>query len=314
MSLNAHLATGCTTICRAWALERAGGEVLGFTDHDRDLGFDGMVFRADAGLSARALEQVTGLAVDNSEAVGALRDAGLREEDILAGRYDGAGLRIWEVNWADVAQRRLIFRGSLGEITRAGGAFRAELRGLSEPLGQPGGRVYHAACSAVLGDHACRFDLETPGYFAEISLASVQEGVEIAFDPIEAVAPGWFASGRVRVLSGAAEGLVGYVRDDRMRDGLRVLTLWDSLRAPLVPGDLVRLTVGCDKQAATCRLRFDNMLNFQGFPHIPGEDWMTAYPKAGKAHSGGPLRLPLPPAPEAGGNPGLPLPPFPLLP
>lgn len=293
MSLTEHLATGTTTICRAWALERRDGVVLGFTDHDRDLSFEGVMFRAEAGLTARALEQVTGLAVDNSEAVGALRDAGLREEDILAGRYDGAALRIWEVNWADLAQRRLIFRGSLGEITRAGGAFRAELRGLSEPLGQPGGRIYHAACSAVLGDGACRFDLETPGYFAESAVVSVRDGVEISFDPIDTVGPGWFAFGRLMVLSGAAAGLVGHIRDDRMRAGLRVLTLWDSLRAPLEPGDMVRLTVGCDKQAATCRLRFDNMLNFQGFPHIPGEDWMTAYPKAGQANSGGSRRTAL---------------------
>ncbi len=290
MSLQAHLATGCTTICRAWALARADGPVLGFTDHDRDLAFDGVTFRAEAGLTARALEQVTGLAVDNSEAVGALRDAGLREEDILAGRYDGAGLRIWEVNWADVTQRRLIFRGSLGEITRAGGAFRAELRGLSEPLGQPGGRIYHAGCSAVLGDQGCKFDRNAPGYFAESAVVAVRDGAEIRVGPIQTVGPGWFALGRLRVLSGAAEGLVGHIRDDRMRDGLRVLTLWDALRAPLAPGDLVRLEVGCDKQAATCRLRFDNMLNFQGFPHIPGEDWMTAYPKAGGANTGGARR------------------------
>ncbi len=290
MSLSAHLASGTTTICRAWALDRRDGLALGFTDHDRDLAFEGLNFRAEAGLTAQALEQVTGLAVDNSEAVGALRDAGLREADILAGRYDGAGLRIWEVNWADLAQRRLIFRGALGEITRAGGAFRAELRGLSEPLGQPGGRIYHAACSAVLGDSACRFDLNAPGYFAETQVVALRDGVEISFDALESVGPGWFAAGRLQVLSGAAEGLVGHIRDDRMRAGLRVLTLWDSLRAPLAPGDHVRLEVGCDKQAATCRLKFDNMLNFQGFPHIPGEDWMTAYPRADQPNAGGARR------------------------
>jgi len=45
-------------------------------------------------------------------------------------------------------------------------------------------------------------------------------------------------------------------------------------------------------------LKFDNFLNFRGFPHIPGEDWLTAYPKAGKANSGGARRpaLPLPTA------------------
>lgn len=296
MSLIDHLATGTTTIARAWALTRDDGVELGFTDHDRDLEFEGVSFRADAGLSARALEQVTGLAVDNSEAVGALRDAGLREDDIMAGRYDGAGLRIWEVNWAAPEQRRLIFRGSLGEITRAGGAFRAELRGLSEALGQPGGRIYHAACSASLGDAACGFDLATPGYFAEVPLLEARDGVHLHVAPIESVSPGWFAGGRVIVQSGQALGLSRHIREDRLVGEARVLTLWDGLRAPLWPGDLLRVEVGCDKQAGTCRMKFDNFLNFRGFPHIPGEDWMTAYPKAGKANRGGARRsaLPLP--------------------
>ena len=287
MSLAEHLALGATTIARAWALTRADGAVLGFTDHDRDLSFEGITFRADAGLSARALEQVTGLAVDNSEAVGALRDAGLTEADIMAGRYDGAELRIWQVNWADPGQRELLFRGSLGEITRAGGAFRAELRGLSEALNTQGGRVYHAACGAVLGDGACRVDLDAPGFSAEVAVVGVEDGQRVRFAPIDTVAPGWFAQGRAVVQSGAAQGLIGHIREDRAEAGARVISLWEGLRAPVVPGDLVRLEAGCDKQAVTCREKFANLLNFRGFPHIPGDDWMTAYPRAGQPNDGG---------------------------
>ena len=287
MSLAEHLALGATTTARAWALTRADGAVLGFTDHDRDLSFEGITFRADAGLSARALEQVTGLAVDNSEAVGALRDAGLTEADIMAGRYDGARLRIWQVNWADPAQRELLFRGSLGEITRAGGAFRAELRGLSEALNTQGGRVYHAICGAVLGDGACRVDLDAPGFSAVAAVVAVDDGQQLRFAPIDSVAPGWFAQGRVVVQTGAAQGLLGHIREDRMEAGGRVVSLWEGLRAPVVPGDLVRLEAGCDKQAVTCREKFANLLNFRGFPHIPGDDWMTAYPRAGQPNDGG---------------------------
>src|SRR5690606_20469724 len=131
-----------TTCCRCWALVRRDGATLGFTDHDADLGFEGITFRADTGLSAAALQQSTGLAVDNTEARGALSSEAITEADIRAGRFDGAGVTAWLVNWADPAQRVLQFRGTLGEVTRAGGAFRAELRGLAEALNQPQGRVY----------------------------------------------------------------------------------------------------------------------------------------------------------------------------
>ena len=105
--LAAHLQTGATTLCRAWALSRKDGITYGFTDHDLPLEFEGITFRADSGLAARALQHATGLAVDNTEAVGVLSDAALREEDIQAGRYDGADVRAWLVNWKDVSQRVL---------------------------------------------------------------------------------------------------------------------------------------------------------------------------------------------------------------
>ncbi len=145
--LKAHLETGVTTTCRCWAVTRSDGVTLGFTDHDCGLAFEGIAFKADTGLSALALQQSTGLSVDNTEALGALSDAAIREADIEAGRYDGAEVRAWLVNWADVDQRQLQFRGSIGELRRAGGAFEAELRGLTDVLNRPVGRVYQKPCT-----------------------------------------------------------------------------------------------------------------------------------------------------------------------
>ncbi len=285
--LGAHLRSGATTVARAWALERADGAVMGFTDHDRDLAFDGVTFRADSGLSARALAQSTGLAVDNTEAAGALSDAALREEDILAGRYDGAALRIWEVNWADVAQRRMIFRGTLGEISRADGAFRAELRGLAEALGQPQGRVYQGVCPAVLGDAACGVDLSQPGMSSERPAEAIEGGRVFRFEGFAGFEERWFEKGRLRVLSGAAQGLAGVIKNDRMSGAGRIIELWEPIPAGVAPGDMLRIEAGCDKRAATCRLKFGNFVNFRGFPHIPGEDWLMAVPRSDAVNDGG---------------------------
>ena len=76
----AHLRAGVTTVCRCWSVVRADGQSYGFTDHDRAFSFEGIRFKADSGLTARAVQQSTGLSVDNSQALGALcttlRDAG----------------------------------------------------------------------------------------------------------------------------------------------------------------------------------------------------------------------------------------------
>jgi len=268
----AHLASGVTTLARCWALTRRDGLVLGFTDHDRDITFEGITFRADTGLSARALQQTTGLSIDNSEALGALSDAAVSEADIRAGRYDGAEVLAWLVNWADPGQRQVLFRGQLGEITRGGGAFRAELVGLSEGLNRAQGRVYQVPCAAVLGDAACKVDLSGPAYSGTGVVLASEAQKRLRVSGLGVFADGWFARGRLVVLSGAAAGLVATVKADRLAAGLRNVELWQSLRADIAVGDEVRLEAGCDKRPATCKEKFANFLNYRGFPDIPGED------------------------------------------
>lgn len=287
--LEAHLAGGATHIAHAWAITRTDGVVLGFTDHDRHLAFENIQFRADSGLSALALQQGTGLSVDNSEAIGVLTDAAIREADIDAGRYDGAEVRCWLVNWGDVAQRQMLFRGTIGEIRRGGGAFTAELRGLAEVLNRPMGRVYQKPCGAVLGDATCRFDLTAPGYAAEVAVVTVV-AARLVLPPLPDFEPGWFQRGRLLVLSGTAAGLSGGIKRDRSDPNARRIDLWSDLRAEVAPGDMVRIEAGCDKRMNTCRFKFNNLLNFQGFPDIPGEDWLTAMPATTGQTTGGSRR------------------------
>ncbi len=286
----AHLDQGLTTLARAWAVQRPDGQVFGFTDHDLDLTFEDVVFKADTGLSASALEQSTGLSVDNTEAFGALSDIAISEIDIEAGRFDGAEVTAWLVNWADVSQRTKLFLGTIGEMRRVGGAFHAELRGLSEALQKPQGRVYQKPCTAVLGDRKCGFDLDADGYSAELDAEIIEQGRVFRWAKIQGFEEGWFARGHLRVLSGAAKGLDGVVKRDRFVDGTRVIELWEPIRLEIKTGDILRLDAGCDKRFETCRLKFANFLNFQGFPDIPGEDWLTAYPSDGGVFDGGSLR------------------------
>ena len=69
----------------------------------------------------------------------------------------------------------------------------------------------------------------------------------------------------------------------------RVVELWRAPSAPLVPDDVFDIYAGCDKRADTCRAKFANFPNFRGFPHIPGDDWMSAYPNSNEVHDGGSL-------------------------
>lgn len=278
-ALEVHLATGLTTVCRCWRVERRDGVVMGFTDHDAALAFEGVAFRPGAGMSAGALALGTGLAVDNGEAMGVLSAESISAADLEAGRYDGAAVSVWLVNWENVAARQLLFAGRIGEVRRGGGAFHAELRGLSEALNRAGGRAYMRHCPAVLGDMRCRFDLAQPGYRVTWRPVEVERGQRFVFAHGGGVQPRWFERGRLFVLEGEGAGLEGVIKHDQTdAAGRRIIELWEPVRAGVAAGVQVRLEAGCDKRAETCRGKFANMTNFRGFPFVPGEDWLVAIP------------------------------------
>jgi uncharacterized phage protein (TIGR02218 family) len=287
--LQARLDGGATRLCRCWRVRRRDGVALGFTDHDDDVVFEGVVHRASSGMDASALQAATGLSVDNAQAVGALSDAAVSEEDIRAGRYDGAEVWHWLVDWERPELRVLLFRGSFGEIRRADGAFEVELRGLAEALNAPVGRSVLRTCDRVLGDAKCGFDVTVPGFSGEGEVAAVGSGLRAT--GLAGFADGWFRQGRLTWLSGGNAGEAATVMTDRLAaDGSRVLTLWRQPGCAVGVGDRFGIVAGCDKQAETCRAKFDNFVNFRGFPHLPGDDWVTAYPKDGASHDGGSLQ------------------------
>ena len=56
-----------------------------------------------------------------------------------------------------------------------------------------------------------------------------------------------------------------------------------------VPASHPQFGLGCDRHLGTCRGRFGNVVNFRGFPHIPGSDFVLRYPRSGDRADGGAL-------------------------
>lgn len=287
-AFHAHLQTGLTTVCRAWDVTRTDGQTFGFTDHDLDLEFDGRVYKADTGLSASAVQHSTGLSIDNSEAIGAISSLSITEDDVDSGRFDAAGIRAWLVNWANPEERELQFQGQIGEIKRQDGTFIAELRGLTEKLNQLVGRVYQKQCTTVLGSRWCGVDTADPAFSV---MATVVEFLECRYLNLGALdyPSDWFARGTCTIETGAAAGTVCLVKTDTVSDESRRIELWEPMSKGLAAGDSVRLIAGCDKRSDTCKLKFNNFVNFQGFPHIPGEDWLVSFPSKNGDNDGGSL-------------------------
>ncbi len=285
-AFQARLDDGATTMARCWKLTLGDGRTRGFTEHDRDLTFGGVAYRAATGVSGSAIEAKTGLAPGDQEIAGILSDEGIDAAELEAGLYDGALVETWLVDWRASEHRLLLSRASIGEVRRGPRAFHAELVGPAARLNAPVGRTVQPACDAVLGDARCGVDLNAAGRAGEAVVTEPGDGRALGVSGLEAFAGDWFAGGAALWLSGANEGL----RAELRASGPGRLELWRASPRPIEPGDRLRVTAGCDKSFATCRARFANHLNFRGFPHMPGNDWVTSYPAEGERHDGSSLR------------------------
>jgi len=285
-ALQAKLDSGVTTLARCWLITRNDGVTQGFTDHDEDVVLDSVTCRAASGLGGSEATQNFGLSVDSSAFSGALADDTLNEDDLAAGRYDGAAAELWLTDWSEPELRVLLAKGTLGEVKREGLAFTAELRGLTQQLAQDTGRLYATTCSADLGDLRCKIDLGDPAYAGSGTVATVDATSSITVSGLDSFDDGWFTAGKLTFTSGANAGLAVEVKIHRKDAGV-TLELWQAMAQPIAPGDAFTVTAGCDKQFPTCHDKFANVVNFRGFPHIPGNDFVISYPLPGEPGNDG---------------------------
>jgi uncharacterized phage protein (TIGR02218 family) len=288
-ALQLHLDGGTTTLAWCWRIERADGEVFGFTDHDRPLAFGGTTYEPESGFSASEIRAGSELAVDAQEAQGVLTSERITETDILDGRWDNAMIEVWRVNWADVSQRTLMRRGNIGQVRRGKAAFVAEVRSLAHVLNQTVGRTFQYYCDAALGDARCGVDLDDPAYRGAGSIAAVLADRVFEATGIGGFAAGWFELGFLEWTSGANAGRRAEIARHAAAGGQVLIELFEAPVRALAAGDAFVIRAGCDKQFATCKAKFGNVVNFRGFPHMPGDDAVLRYANRGDANTGRPL-------------------------
>lgn len=281
-ALAAHIAGNSTTMAVCWKVTRTDGQVFGFTSHDEDIDLEGVTYVATQGISRTAIEGSTKLQAVNSEAIGFLDSAAITDADLKAGMWDHAEVRIFEVNWADLSMGALKqLRGRLGEVLVEGGGYKAELRGIADALNKSIGEIVTPGCTAILGDARCTVDLTD--YTAEGEVTSVADArrtfdtdlasATVRLTPSSTGTPpaGYFDAGLLEWLTGANAGRLIEVKTSAADGRLRLqLEMVDDI----APGDTFSIKAGCVKSREVCVEKFGNVINFRGFPDLPGVDKM----------------------------------------
>ena len=268
--LGERLSADVTRLAICWRVVRADGVALGYTTHDRPLQIAGMRYESAPGMTPSAIVSSADLQVDTMDVGGALTSDTITAADLAAGRYDGAAVEIFMVDWqAPDAGRQLLARGHVGSVEAgidADSGFVASFRGPTAGLAITAVESYSPQCRAELGDTRCR--VATRGRTQRLALAAHDDNA-IALPADVAVAD--YIDGRLRVLEGPLAGI------ERRIVAANGSQLRLDAALDLTPGTIVQIWEGCDKTFQTCRNRFGNAINFRGEPHVPGADLLTRF-------------------------------------
>jgi len=232
--------------------------------------------------------------------------------DVIAGRFDMAEVRVFQINYEDLSMGRMwLKRGWIGQVSVQNLVYTAEIRGMAQMLQNQALELYSANCRYDLGDHRCGFNLlgnmpdTTPatvsgsvtatvdnGTFIDTSRTEITESVDLSTyvyindfinqpsleswaDYVRRIGITlWtdyvFQYGLLTWTSGRNSGLSKEV--DLYTYVGSIIVLVDKMPFTIEVGDEYIVNKGCDKLLFTCKRKFENVLNFGGFPHLPGED------------------------------------------
>ncbi len=104
---------------------------------------------------------------------------------------------------------------------------------------------------------------------------------------LDSFAGGWFRDGLVTWTGGGNAGRQSEVKAHHVDASGVEIELRQLLPHAVTISDAFDIVAGCDKQFSTCRSKFANSVNFRGFPHMPGNDFVVRYPNSNDINNDG---------------------------
>lgn len=262
-----------TTLCYLWRVERQDGFVLRATDHNEAVVFNSETYLPTIGINTTKVVQKLGLGVDNLEVSGALDGDQITEADIDAGFYDGATVDIYIVDWTNTTDSQHKVHGTFGNVFRTELGYTTEIRSQSYILSQEIGRTFQRTCDTKLGSLACGINLNQAAYRLQNATVTASDQGLLTVTGADGFDDEWFSLGLLQTTEGYQYGI-------RQHTGTSI-DLWAPPSVAIEVNDQVTLFAGCKQDSETCRVKFNNIINFQGFPFMPGNDALSNYPVAG---------------------------------
>lgn len=283
--------------CTCWKIELQNGTTIRVTDHDEyvylmedptNIGTStvdaNVAFSPTRGLSGSAVQQQANVKAADADYRGVVDSGLIKESDLWAGVYREAQVTEYLVDWGFPYFGPLMSTVFyIDDVEWTGELWVAKVSGVSRKLDRRVGRVYGVNCGWDVGDANCQFSFGST-IETGTTIVSVTDRYRFKAFPTNGNwgTAGFYDHGKLEWLTGdnANAGVISEIRaaTNWIASTSIDVELFLSTPFDISTSDTFKCWPGCDKLAATCNAKFNNLINFGGFPYIPRTDTILRAP------------------------------------
>lgn len=248
---------------------------------------NGETYQTESGYEFSGYGTSSTFASSSVDLSGILQMGAVSQEDLASGVYDNARVYLFATSWKNPIEDEeacgLVFWGKVA-FDEGSDSYKTQLMGAIDVLSQSTGRTYAPTCSNVLfdetldghvlpwsqskctGPRAAQDGPLLATYKVTGTLTSVTDQYQFT-DSARGEAADWFAYGSIRFTTGPNAGLKPIQIKAFTAGG--VILLHEAMFYLPEVGDSYEMIPGCRKDAATCKNKYANKINFGGQDHVP---------------------------------------------
>jgi len=268
---------------RCWKIQltAVNNVIFRLTDHTEDLLlFDDTIYKAMSSMDSSAIRREENLKATNKDARGIVSSNEITFEMLEKGLFQNARVDEYLVDY------RIPFQGAIDhttyfirQVSFDGAQWTADIGGLTSLLQRPVGDAWGPMCRIPLfsqGNGKCNL---APGQFEEIVpiLTVVDDSFRFTFTVVN---PLWtentYGNDGVIFFNSPTSQMYGFtavIKSYAFNTPVGDVILQTGTPFPMTVAEQVILRPGCDHiHDGHCTTRYDNLINFQGEPFIPGGD------------------------------------------
>lgn len=245
-------------------ITRRDGVVLRLVDLDVDSSYAGETYSSSGGQERSAVQFTSGLSADNVDVNGVYDSELIDEGQLLAGAFNYAAVEVFlAVHNSPTLEKIVLLQGYFGEFSYDMGRYKMSVNVYNYGFSHSIGAVTSPTSRSLLGSP--REPVNLAAYQINTTIIAVDSPNVLR---VAATVNSAYNDGVAFFTTGAASGLEAEILDAAGN----VVTLFLPMTVVAAVGDGVRLTQGYDGSRAQCSSKFNNLLNFNGEPDLPGQD------------------------------------------